>query len=284
MSTDRVDAAISELYRTEPGDFVACRSALAAAAKRAGDAAAGTAIAALKRPTMPAWMVNVLVRSDTDAVETMRDLGDRMRGAQRALDAAELRELSRERRRAVADLVRRATGRRTTSAAVTAEVTATIEAAIADAGVLDEVASGRLLKAAHFSGFGFDGPGLHVVPDPPAPSRATATAAPPRRSGSAAPTLGDGGVPTLEERRQQERHRQEERRRAALEAAERDAAAAEQAATEAADVEEQAGEAVRVLAERLAEAKRMLDEARLDRRQAENRRRKATDALKRFRR
>lgn len=164
---DLVDDANRELYALPPDDFMQRRGELAAAARDDGDAAAAQAIGKLRKPTVGAWLVNALVLAEPASVDRLTDLGDRLRGAQDSLDAAQLRDLSNERRKLVDELATKAfrkAQRTDPPAALRDEVTGTFEAAIADADVAARL--GRLQRAEQWSGFGFlptGAPQLSVV-------------------------------------------------------------------------------------------------------------------------
>lgn len=214
---DRLTQAADELYVTDPAGFVARRTELARAAKRAGDQPAATAIAALRRPTQSAWTVNRLVRQEPAAVSELADLAKRLRAAERALDGARMRELGRERRFLVDQLARRAFAAADVdpSATLRDEVTATFEAALADTDVAEQVAAGTMLRAVRWSGFGgAAGPTLSVVPQPA--SRSTG----PRPAGRAAARSA-----ASPEQRAADRERDQARQRQVVEARDRLAAA-----------------------------------------------------------
>jgi hypothetical protein len=173
-----VDDAAAELYAGDPDAFMDRRRELAAAARAQGDTTAAKQIAALRKPTRSAWTLNALVRAEADATGRLTELGARLREAERRLDGAALRELSRLRRDLVDDLTRKAfaaTGQNSPSSALREEVNATLLAAVADPDVTDRLASGRLVRSAQWDGFGSsDGdpgearPTLTVVPSPKA--------------------------------------------------------------------------------------------------------------------
>ena len=91
---DRVTAAADELYSADPAEFTDRRKALADAARAAGDAAAAKRIAALRKPTRAAWVVNRLARADPAAPDRLADLAAALRAAEEAKDGRRLRELS----------------------------------------------------------------------------------------------------------------------------------------------------------------------------------------------
>lgn len=97
-----LDAIAGELYSLPPARFTAARNA------RAGLAAPalGREVRALRKPTVAAYAVNLLVRDGrlTEAVE----LSAALRDAQDDLDAAELARLGAQRRALVAALAAQA--------------------------------------------------------------------------------------------------------------------------------------------------------------------------------
>ncbi|MGB2701808.1 MAG: hypothetical protein WBC31_15720, partial [Candidatus Phosphoribacter baldrii] len=102
---ERLDAAVDELYGL-PGDgFLPRRAQLAAVAKAGGDAEMARAITALRKPTIAAWAVNLLVRERPDEVDRLTDLAARLRRAQERLDGPTLLDLGRERTALVDALV-----------------------------------------------------------------------------------------------------------------------------------------------------------------------------------
>ncbi|MFZ1286557.1 MAG: hypothetical protein WAR57_05920, partial [Candidatus Phosphoribacter sp.] len=102
---ERLDGVLDELYGLAPEAFLPRRGQLAGAAKAAGDTALAAAITALRKPTVAAGAVNVMVRLRPDSVEELADLADRLRRAQERLDGAALVELGRERSALVDRLV-----------------------------------------------------------------------------------------------------------------------------------------------------------------------------------
>ena len=153
---DLVGDAIAGLYAGDPDVFVERRRELASQARAAGDREAAKTISGLGKPTRSAWIVNNLIHADPGVAVNLGELGGRLRAGD-ALDGASIRELSRERRELVDNLVRRAmdeAGQGSPSVALRDEVTDTFNAALADPDVADQVAAGTLLKAVHWAGFG----------------------------------------------------------------------------------------------------------------------------------
>ena len=150
--SDLLAEAEAELYGADPDGFTARRAELAAGARDAGEPAAAKQITALRKPTRSAWVVNRLVRSDP---EVRTRLGALAADLREASAGARIKELTAARGRLVDELTRRAlevAELPAPPAAVREEVTATLDAAIAD----PEVAAGlgTLVRAAHYAGFG----------------------------------------------------------------------------------------------------------------------------------
>ena len=154
-----LEQVADELYALTPAAFTAARDEQAGQARASGDADLAGAIRKLRRPTVSAWLVNLLAREDGGQVDDLLELGQSLREAQRALDGDRLRDLSAQRRRLVAALTQEAQrlaaqAGQTVSAQVEREVQDTLEAALADQGMADAVRSGRLTKALSYAGLG----------------------------------------------------------------------------------------------------------------------------------
>ncbi len=278
---DLLREAVAELYWSDPAEFVERRGVLAARARAAGEASAAKSIAALRKPTRSAWVVNRLIRSDPDVTAQLAGLGDEFRAAQGSLDGAAIRELSTRRRQLIAELSRQAfaaSGLPSPPAALQDEVTATLGAALADPQVAEQLAAGTLERPAQADGFGPAGaPGLTLVP-PPGPRRAQAVTKPATRA------AGQGGparrATAQESREQADRER---RRQAAVTEAEQAVAEADAAAAAAATAELDLESTVQRLEEELADARQGLTNARMAARRARNRQRQARQALDRLR-
>lgn len=78
------DAAAEELYGAPLRAFAAERKRLAAELKANGEVAAARRVAALPRPTLPAWVVNQLWRTAQDEIESLFEAGARMRAGEAA--------------------------------------------------------------------------------------------------------------------------------------------------------------------------------------------------------
>lgn len=155
-----VDDIAGDLYALPPAEFVAARDAAVASAREAGDRDAAKRLAALKRPTQGAHLVNLLALRRPDTVAELIALGERIRAAQGTVPAAELRDLSTKRRTAIAAALRlcRSLAAEAGSGEPTAqqlgEAEATLAAAMADDEAAATVRSGRVVKALSYAGFG----------------------------------------------------------------------------------------------------------------------------------
>ncbi|AKN71579.1 hypothetical protein QR97_18790 [Streptomyces sp. PBH53] len=146
-----LDAVADELYGLRPEEFVAARDRRALAARKAGDQALAKEIGALRRPSLGAWVSNLLVRRQRAEVEPLLGLGEELRRAHRELDGARLRELARRQSEVIGTLGRQARrlaaeAGRPVGEAVQREVEETLHAALADPGAAREWAAGRLVK------------------------------------------------------------------------------------------------------------------------------------------
>ena len=155
-------AAATELYGVTPPEFVATRRRLAGGLTRED----ARRLTALRRPTVSAWAVNLLVRDG--AVAALLDLGERMREAWSS--GGDLAGLERERASTVERLVGRARtladeAGRPLSEAFATEVDDTLRAAVADASAAAAVREGRLDHPMRHSGFGAFG-GVAPVREP----------------------------------------------------------------------------------------------------------------------
>ncbi|MBO9553514.1 hypothetical protein [Cellulomonas sp.] len=171
MSDAPRSEVLDDLYGGAPDDFVARRDAAAKAARAAGDRDLAREIAALRKPTAAAALINALVRDDPGLADRVVTLGDALREAERTFDGRALRDLSRERRALVTGLVARArtlgsaAGQRVGDA-VAQEVDQTLTAALADPDIARDVTSGHLAAGREYSGFGgLGGFGLAVADD-----------------------------------------------------------------------------------------------------------------------
>ena len=182
-----------ELYALGVAEFTPARDAKVKELK-------GTDLAprvkALKKPSLAAWVVNLLVRYDTEQVEQVLTVGAALREAQASMSGEELRALTRQRRQLTAAVTTRARGLarehgQKVTESVADQVEASLTAAMVDERCAAAVRSGLLVSALRATGvdevdlgaavalpeaLGFSAtareevapakPDLHVVPDP----------------------------------------------------------------------------------------------------------------------
>ncbi|MEU7820378.1 hypothetical protein [Catellatospora sp. NPDC049133] len=155
------EETVRELYTALPEEFTAARDAAAAAAKAAGHAAQATAIKRLRRPTVAAWLVNLLAHRAPERIAELTALSAALRDAQRQLRGADLRALTVQRRELLSALAERAVdlGVRaqpglTPAKLPQAEVEQTLAAALADDEIAAQVRAGTVVKAVSYTGFG----------------------------------------------------------------------------------------------------------------------------------
>ena len=103
-----LDDIADELYGGPPGVFIEHRDAAAKAARADGDRELAKQITELRKPTVSAWLMNLLVRDDPGFADQVVALGEGLRDAERSLDGPALRELSTQRRALVRSLTARA--------------------------------------------------------------------------------------------------------------------------------------------------------------------------------
>ena len=252
--SDLLADAKAELYQADPDDFMQLRQELVTQAREAGEPAAAKQIGALRKPTRSAWVVNRLVRTDPEATARLAELAAELREAAQSVDGGRIRELSAARARLVDELTRQALDDLPVPpAAVREEVTATLDAALADPEVAANL--GTLVRAAHWAGFGLD-PGT-PVPAPPARIKKPASA-----------------EPSAERER---RHREK------IMEAERTVAEAGRTADAANAAEQRLVDTVRRLEAELAQARQQLAEARRQAYRAVSQQQRAAETLSRLR-
>jgi DNA repair exonuclease SbcCD ATPase subunit len=202
MTDDLLDIA-DELYALALGDFTPTRDAKVKELKGT-DIAAG--VKAFRKPSVAAWVVNLLVRHETEQVEQVLTVGAALREAQASMSGDDLRALTKQRRQLTAAVTTRARalarehGQKVTEA-VADQVEATLTAAMVDEACAAAVRSGLLVTALSATGvdaveldkavalseaLGFSAPArdavtpskpdLHVVPDPDKDAKALAAA------------------------------------------------------------------------------------------------------------
>jgi hypothetical protein len=154
------DEVADELYRLQPGEFTAARDARSAEARDSGDRPLAEAIKKLRKPTVGAWLANLLVGERPDDVDQLLELGQAIRDAQQSLAGDELRRLTQERHnvaRALSAVAGRLAGELgvTVSDATMTELEGTLEASMSDPEMAQDLRKGRLATSLHYAGLGF---------------------------------------------------------------------------------------------------------------------------------
>ena len=168
-----------DLYGLPLDRFVPERGALAKAVRGEGSKEEAARVAALRKPSVAAWTVNQLVRTQGRAVAALFDAGDALERAQAELlagrrDARALRDATERERDAVDELAEAARGLLSSDGHEPTQTTLdrvseTLHAAALDEDARAQVRDGCLERELRRVGFGASGP-MDVPPAPdPAP-------------------------------------------------------------------------------------------------------------------
>jgi hypothetical protein len=149
MSSADLVAVADRLYAEPVAGFTPARDAAARAAVSKEDA---SRIKALRKPSVAAWAVNLLVRRETDQIDQVLGLAGSLRAAAESMDGEELRTLTRQRRQLTAALTTAASRLAREqgvklSATVSDQVEGTLTAAMLDPVAADVVRSGLVVTA-----------------------------------------------------------------------------------------------------------------------------------------
>ena len=158
---------IDDLYGAPFDRFVPERTELVKALRKEGRRDEAAEVAALRKPSVAAWAVNQLIRTQARSIKGLIDAGDELRGAhERAAsgrgDAQELRKATQDERAAVDELVQAARGLLTSdghelSPTVIDRVAETLRAAALDPDARSQVSAGRLERELRHVGLGLLG-------------------------------------------------------------------------------------------------------------------------------
>jgi len=273
------------MARMEPDDlyglalerFIPERTALTRALRADKRRDEASAVAALRKPSVVAWAVNQLVRSQGAAVGELYAAGDALREAQANLlagsgDGRALRAANERERAAVDALVERARGLldadgHELSAAVVERVADTLHAAALDEDARERVRGGCLERELRHVGLGLGESVFAAAPAPAAKAKPKGKATPAQKAAAAKPKqpAADEGK-TKAQRAERERRAREQAEAAREAERERDAArkaarTAETAARRRAERSEHALRAAQERRERAAKALADADEA-----------------------
>lgn len=185
---DPVERALDELFSADPAAFTKKRDALVKDLKKAGDKDAAARVAAKRKPTQMAYVLNQLAREHPDSVAELIDVGRELAREQRRAVRGEashgLRDSIDRQRKAISDvgakaaLVMKALG--VDPMAHLQEITVALQAAMIDPIVGAALEAGQLEKAPE-AAVGFGGPMPADIGSEPAP-RAKKKSVPPPES------------------------------------------------------------------------------------------------------
>ncbi|MFE5759111.1 hypothetical protein ACFQ7I_36295 [Streptomyces massasporeus] len=180
------DSVADELYALRPEEFTAARASAMASARTAGDRELAERISALRKPSLAAWVSNLLVRSSPGEVEPLLRLGEGLRQAHQDLDGTQLRELSRRQHALVRALSLQARqlakeAGHPIGESVQREVENTLHAVLADPEAARAWAGGRLAKPLS-AAVGFPATAEGAPPKSPAPPPAPAPSRPGKKA------------------------------------------------------------------------------------------------------
>lgn len=269
---------IDDLYGAPLEQFVPERTALARELRKLGRRDDAASVAALRKPSVAAWAVNQLVRTQVKSVNELFGAGDALRKAHDKAasgggEASALRDAARRQRDALDALIEAARGLLSSnghelSPATIDRVTETLTAAALDEDARASVQEGRLERELRHVGLGLGG----AFAAEPAPAK-------PRSKAQPKPE------PEPKRKKPKKSKRDVERERKAAKAA-KDAKAAEATARRELDRTRRAVETAQGRRDRAAEAledaKRALAEAESEARDAEQAHKRASDALERI--
>jgi hypothetical protein len=162
-----------ELYGLPFDEFIPSRNALARELRNSGRREEAAKVAALRKPSVAAWAVNQLVRTQRKGVDELFEAGDGLRNAHDQVlagrgDAGGLRSAVARERAAVDALVSAARGLLTSdghelSATIIERVSDTLHAAALDDDARAQVRDGRLERELRHVGLGMT-PGAVRMP------------------------------------------------------------------------------------------------------------------------
>jgi hypothetical protein len=153
------ESVSAELYGLSPSDFTAARNARASEARKAGDTALAASLKELHKPTVGAWLANLLAQERAEELERLIALGSELRRGRNRADGEVIRNVSKRKQEAVAKLLIEANSMakrrgQPVSAAAAMDLEATLDAAFSDPKAAESLRAGRLTTALRYSGLG----------------------------------------------------------------------------------------------------------------------------------
>lgn len=259
-----VSVELDDLYGLPLDRFIPERASLVRELRSGGEREQATAVGALRKPSVAAWAVNQLVRTQRREVQELFAAGDALRDVQAGVlagsaDARDLRSAADRERAAVDALVQSARGLLSSgghelSAATVERVAETLHAAAFDDEAREQVSEGRLVRELRHVGLGA---GLGGAVAAPASRPAPARPAKPARDRKAA----DAGKKSKASEAAKERQASEAAERREREEARKQARALERDAAREVDRAERALRSAQERQARAAEALRQAEAA-----------------------
>lgn len=164
-----LDDIAQELYGLSPERFTEVRNSRAKEITATGDRALGAEVRRLPKPTVAAWLANMLVRTCRSRVRELIALGPELQEAQSQRARVDVRRVLDRRREIMRDLVATASQCATEAghsmgSQVQRQLEETLEAAVVDAESAAMLRSGTLSSPLAFIGFGGEGPTTQAGP------------------------------------------------------------------------------------------------------------------------
>ncbi len=260
-----VGVDVDDLYGLPLDRFVDERASLVRELRSGGEREQAAVIAAVRKPSVAAWAVNQLTRTQRREIDALFSAGDALRDVQAGVlggsaDARDLRSAAEHERAAVDALVQIAggllsSGGHELSATTIERVAETLHAAALDDEARGQVREGRLVRELRHAGLGA---GLGGAVAAPSARRARADANRPAK-----PAQGSGRGQKSDARAGAERESAKERKAEAAQRREREKARKQARTVErdAAREVDRAGRALRSAQEREARAAEALGQA-----------------------
>ena len=150
--------SLDRLYELSPDEFTSARNELAKSLRADGRRAEADEVAALRKPTLGAWVSNQLARTRGDSVRALVEAGELLRKVQ-ATGKGDLRAATQDERAAISELLAEARtilqqAGRTPSEAALQPVRTTLAAAAADPDAASQLLEGRLARELEPPAFG----------------------------------------------------------------------------------------------------------------------------------
>jgi hypothetical protein len=144
-----LESATQTLYRIAPARFTSTRDAMATEARDAGQRELASSLRKLRKPSVGAWLANLLVFEQPSDVKQLVHLGAELRSPKRKVERDRIRRVSKDKGDAVSKLVQDARSiasreGQSISEAASLELEATLEAAFADPQAAKSLLEGRL--------------------------------------------------------------------------------------------------------------------------------------------